>query len=751
MRRGKINKAEIIGFMLPIIIFFAGFFGLNNAPYINLDINITNNKAYLANYNNVELNKIGGIKVWSSDFIVDPDMVESQDDFFHYLQFHYTLSNLIEKGKPVTLEIVDANKTKNITVTPTEYPLVLIVHEVNLLLVTLFCLIIALILMSKKVDDIRIRVFLFLLYSSSSIFVSFAFWSLQSLSFDTLTTFFLLISNSLAFVYFPMLFLHFFLLFPAKRNFAMTNKFLYIFYSIPFFVFFFYFPRVIYELLQLVFLLGLGGGIGIMVYSFFTSNPIEKAQIKWVLWGTLLFTIIMMVTYVLPLLGILSTFYSYQIPAITFLLIPLTIALAISKYRLMDIDTLIDNTLIYVLTFSILIVLDIAVLVMIKNIVSSNLGETAAMLLALWVAITLYVPLRSRVTQIVRKILKRGQYDSQEIALRLAKSMIPEEKRERITQLAIEVLNETFHPQVYDILFVEEEEFLPKNHFIEFESVLDLRTPEYLFNLSFKRELPPLYASGVLAPIVGNDRLLGFVLLGEKESQQLYDRRDIKFIETVTTQVAIGIDGIRIKDIARRDKEKMIREIHDGIGGVVTNISMLSQMVKESDTFESVIKKISTISELSKDALFEIRSILQSLDISNSTSKELIETLRRYAATMLEPHAIRFSLIENIEDKSSIPNAHIMLNIFRIYREAFTNIVKYSQANNVESSIFIGKDQLKFSINDNGRGFDKESKGRGIKNMQQRAKEIGATFDLCSEDGVMIEIDIPFESYRGGE
>lgn len=431
MRRGKINKAEIIGFMLPIIIFFAGFFGLNNAPYINLDINITNNKAYLANYNNVELNKIGGIKVWSSDFIVDPDMVESQDDFFHYLQFHYTLSNLIEKGKPVTLEIVDANKTKNITVTPTEYPLVLIVHEVNLLLVTLFCLIIALILMSKKVDDIRIRVFLFLLYSSSSIFVSFAFWSLQSLSFDTLTTFFLLISNSLAFVYFPMLFLHFFLLFPAKRNFAMTNKFLYIFYSIPFFVFFFYFPRVIYELLQLVFLLGLGGGIGIMVYSFFTSNPIEKAQIKWVLWGTLLFTIIMMVTYVLPLLGILSTFYSYQIPAITFLLIPLTIALAISKYRLMDIDTLIDNTLIYVLTFSILIVLDIAVLVMIKNIVSSNLGETAAMLLALWVAITLYVPLRSRVTQIVRKILKRGQYDSQEIALRLAKSMIPEEKRER--------------------------------------------------------------------------------------------------------------------------------------------------------------------------------------------------------------------------------------------------------------------------------------------------------------------------------
>jgi len=736
------RKIDIVAFVFPLMIFIIGLSSIYNAPYLQLDLNITNNKIFLNNYNNAELLSIGDMKVRPTDFTDDQDMIVSGDDFFHFIQFQYYISGYIQKDKDVELQIRSNNIHKIMTIQTTSYPMKRIAQEWILFFAALLCLIISLVLMRKKREDIRITVFIILLSASSSVFLSFAFWSLRSISLDTFSTLFILGINYASFVVFPALFLHFFLIFPKGKAFFIQRKYTYLVYSLPIIVSALYLPRIVYEAEQILFLFAICSGIAMMAYSFFTSSAVERAQIKWVLWGTIIFSFIMLFTYVLPLLGYMSEWYNYQIPAIAFALLPISITFAIEKYRLMDIDSLIDNTLIYTVTLILLLLLDATVLVVLNSFVHEHLSGTFSAFLALWIAITFYSPFRQFASSMIQKVLKRGHYHSHDIALNLAKSIIPLEKIDQIIDAGMKVIKTTLHPRCSEVYFLENKTKKCKDSPIDLSSLMHLRRPEYLFKLPAHVELDKRYHSGIVAPIVNGTLLLGFVFLAEKQSQQLYGKKDIELIEMVTTQMAIGIDGVRTKELAKKDKEKMIQEIHDGIGGIATNISLISQMAKESNDMNYLSQSVSTISELSNDAVFEIRCILQSLDISTSTFQEFIDTLRRYAATMLEPHHILFKLNEENTNPGYIPSAVVTLNIFRIYREALINVIKYAHATAVESFVHVSPEHFTLMIKDNGTGFQDRQEGRGIRHMHQRAKEIEADISLISNNGVEIVLDI---------
>ena len=69
--------------------------------------------------------------------------------------------------------------------------------------------------------------------ATATIFISFGLLSLRSISIDPLTTLLLYGSNYLAFNYFPVLFLHFFLIFPKPFAFALNRHFIIALYLLP--------------------------------------------------------------------------------------------------------------------------------------------------------------------------------------------------------------------------------------------------------------------------------------------------------------------------------------------------------------------------------------------------------------------------------------------------------------------------------------------------------------------------------------
>jgi signal transduction histidine kinase len=81
------------------------------------------------------------------------------------------------------------------------------------------------------------------------------------------------------------------------------------------------------------------------------------------------------------------------------------------------------------------------------------------------------------------------------------------------------------------------------------------------------------------------------------------------------------------------EKEKILKDLHDGIGGLTSNINLLAELAQKNDDLQAVRNSLATISELSRESLSEIRSFIQSLD-----AKELSTGDRRRTPSSGEHH-----------------------------------------------------------------------------------------------------------------
>ncbi len=192
------------------------------------------------------------------------------------------------------------------------------------------------------------------------------------------------------------------------------------------------------------------------------------------------------------------------------------------------------------------------------------------------------------------------------------------------------------------------------------------------------------------------------------------------------------------------EKEKLLKDLHDGIGGITTNIGMLAEMAKNSDAMPDIKRALSTISDLSREGLSEIRNFMNSLDARDMNWQTLLAEFRNQGNAMVEPHGMSFGLTSSIEDADDEPGSLLCLNLFKIYREALTNIIKHSQATTVKAEISINRSRLRVAIQDDGVGVGNgRIGGRGLTNMQARARDLGGEITLTAQCGTCVTLEIP--------
>jgi two-component system, NarL family, sensor histidine kinase UhpB len=76
-------------------------------------------------------------------------------------------------------------------------------------------------------------------------------------------------------------------------------------------------------------------------------------------------------------------------------------------------------------------------------------------------------------------------------------------------------------------------------------------------------------------------------------------------------------------------------------------------------------------------------------------------------------------------------------NLYLVFKEAVNNAAKYADCTSIEVKFLKEKSSLVLGITDNGKGFNIEEmkNGNGLKNMELRAKEIKAAFQIQSAPG----------------
>ena len=140
------------------------------------------------------------------------------------------------------------------------------------------------------------------------------------------------------------------------------------------------------------------------------KGTVERQQLKWLLFGFIIGPLSFVVLWVLPILFTGKALIAEEIVMILVCAIPITFAIAIIKYHLLDIDEVLNRSIVYGIVISILLVLYSMVIgVFVSSFHVSDqsiISAAAAVLLAL-----LFQPIKTKVQMFVDKKFFRIRYN----------------------------------------------------------------------------------------------------------------------------------------------------------------------------------------------------------------------------------------------------------------------------------------------------------------------------------------------------
>lgn len=214
--------------------------------------------------------------------------------------------------------------------------------------------------------------------------------------------------------------------------------------------------------LALLALLGLfGSGILAQFYRYrYVSTPLQRLQTKWVVFAFAL-AAVGVVIFVVPLIFLPATrtpgpervlYRMIGIPIFScaLLAIPVSLDIAIRRYRLWDIDPLVRRTSIYVtLTVALALVYFVSVFVLQQlfgALTGARQNEIVTVLSTLAIA-ALFVPLRNRIQDVIDRRFYRRKYDAQLVLQKFAETVRDETDLDRLTTELVNVVQETMQPE----------------------------------------------------------------------------------------------------------------------------------------------------------------------------------------------------------------------------------------------------------------------------------------------------------------
>lgn len=248
----------------------------------------------------------------------------------------------------------------------------------------------------------------------------------------------------------------------------------------------------------------------------------------------------------------------------------------------------------------------------------------------------------------------------------------------------------------------------------------------------------------ILAGVVIAVLLLLFLVYRNYRQKQLLQQQRIGELEK--EQQLLATEAVLKGE--EQERTRLARDLHDGLGGMLSGIKYSFRHVKRS----------LTMSPESHEAFG------RSMDMLDSSIKEL----RRVAHNMMPESLIRFGLDTALKDfckdidqtgQLSIIYQSVNLEeermdqttsitIFRIVQELVNNILKHAEARQVVVQMIGMEDHIAVTVEDDGKGFAADtlslSSGIGWANIRSRTEYLKGKIDLQSTPGLGASVHIEF-------
>lgn len=189
-----------------------------------------------------------------------------------------------------------------------------------------------------------------------------------------------------------------------------------------------------------------------------------------------------------------------------------------------------------------------------------------------------------------------------------------------------------------------------------------------------------------------------------------------------------------------KERQRIARDLHDTLGHKLSLIGLKSDLAGKLITIDpsSAKEELTDIRSTASNALKEVRELVSNMSSTN-LKKELLRVKQLLQAAEIElttngsaTFANYSPLIENV--------------LGMCMKEAVTNVVKHSEANQCEITFLTKDDSFTIEVKDNGIGISKRDKhfsGSGIQGMKERLAFVNGHLQIESQRGTLLRITVP--------
>ena len=482
------------------------------------------------------------------------------------------------------------------------------------------------------------------------------------------------------------------------------------------------------------------GAFGTAIYSQayryrHVSNTVRQQQTKWVVFGitmglSLFIIVNIVVSSTVPVPTSASDITTLMVGAAlmngALLLIPLSVGIAVLRYRLFDIDIIINRTLVYgALTVSVvgIYVLVVGYLSMLFR-AAGGQANLVITTLATGLVALLFQPLRNRLQRGINRLMYGERDDPYAVLSRLGQQLQATLAPEAVLSTIVETVKESLKLPYAAITLKQDDAFVvAAKSGTSVGEVLSL-------------------------PLFYQNKTIGELLLGQRAPGETFSSADRRLLDDLAREAGVAVYAVslttnlqRMTDDLQRSREHIVstreeerrrlrRDLHDGLGPTLASLVQLldtarTLVLRDPDAAATLL---GDVKDQIKLTITDVRRLVYALRPPVLDELGLVSSLSEHAGRYNQPNGLRV-LIDAPDPFPPLPAA-VEVAAYHIALEALTNVARHANAQTCRIRLSLDGG-LCLEITDDGVGLpvDRHA-GVGLTSMNERAAELGGEFKI---------------------
>lgn len=188
-----------------------------------------------------------------------------------------------------------------------------------------------------------------------------------------------------------------------------------------------------------------------------------------------------------------------------------------------------------------------------------------------------------------------------------------------------------------------------------------------------------------------------------------------------------------------RMRVQIASDLHDDVGSSLTELALQTDFLQADEVNDEVRNTLKQLGEHSRKIVTSLDDIVWSIDSRNDTAGDLTDRMQDYANQVFHHKNVALNFnFDELDMNEKLP-VDVKENIYLIFKEAINNVVKHSNANQVDVKFSFEGKTFELLVRDNGsKNSSVRKSGQGLRNIKMRAQRIQADVNIENKDGFVV-------------